>query len=230
MGQDNSYNNLIVLCPNDHDLAHRGGLTLGLKPEQLRTIKGKWELQVEVANAQRVARCIIAKDDAIDYVNVMRIEELCVRLFGAVPPTSISAYLRRIGILGEGLRFDQKFVRTQLSSGRYLFDYTNCSETEHYRQLLREVAKVTDFEDLSEAAETGYSALRNLEGRYAFFIGGVYSKQPAMPINVNTPPIVMHYTTRKGADRVGHGPQLSHVHVLYWAYGTKEPLYHLRLG
>ncbi|MBE9014459.1 hypothetical protein IQ250_30160 [Pseudanabaenaceae cyanobacterium LEGE 13415] len=114
-----------------------------------------------------------------------------------MPPTSISPYLRKIGILGDGLRFDQQFVRTKLSSGRYLFDYTNSSETEHYRQLLLKVAEKVDFDDLSEAAEKGYSALEHLEGSYAFFIGGVCSTRPALPFNASTPPFVMHYRTKK---------------------------------
>ena len=35
VSQDNSYQNLIVLCPNDHDLAHRSGLTLGITKKSI---------------------------------------------------------------------------------------------------------------------------------------------------------------------------------------------------
>ncbi|MCA6218818.1 HNH endonuclease [Ideonella sp. B7] len=50
--QDNSYENLVVLCPTDHDLAHRDGLTLGITVDQLRRAKIDWERQVANANAQ----------------------------------------------------------------------------------------------------------------------------------------------------------------------------------
>jgi len=89
--QDNTYNNLIVLCPADHDLAHQGGLTLRLTESQLRTTKSRWEQQVEAANAQRAAQQIKVNDGAIDYVNVKRIEELCVRLFEKIPQTTFTA-------------------------------------------------------------------------------------------------------------------------------------------
>lgn len=73
--QDNNYKNLVVLCPTDHDLAHQGGLTLRLTDVQIRRAKTSWEKQVEVANAQRAAQKIEVSDDAIDYVNVKRIED-----------------------------------------------------------------------------------------------------------------------------------------------------------
>lgn len=54
--QDNEYENLIVLCPSDHDIAHRGGLTLGLSEPQLRTMKSKWESEVIVANINKASQ------------------------------------------------------------------------------------------------------------------------------------------------------------------------------
>lgn len=194
--QDNTYNNLIVLCPVDHDLAHQGGLTLKLTESQLRTTKMKWEKQVEVANAQRAAQLIDVNDDAIDYVNVKRIEELCVRLFKKIPQTSLTASLRRAGILGAGGSFDQKYVQTHLSGGRYLFDYITHQETEHYKQLMQKIATVTNFIDLDETANAGHSALKASEGHYAFFIGGVCAKGPDLPITASTPTILLHYSRK----------------------------------
>lgn len=42
---DNSYENLAVLCPNDHDLAHRRGIALTnrITTEQIRMTKDNWE-------------------------------------------------------------------------------------------------------------------------------------------------------------------------------------------
>lgn len=194
--QDNTYNNLVVLCPVDHDLAHQGGLTLRLTESQLRTTKANWETQVEVANAQKAAQLIEVNDDAIDYVNVKRIEELCVRLFKKIPRTTLTASLRRAGILGSGGSFDQKYVQTYLSGGRYLFDYITHQETEHYKQLMQKIATAVDFIDLDEAAKTGYAGLRAIEGHYAFFIGGVCAKGPDLPITASTPTILLHYSRK----------------------------------
>lgn len=118
--QDNSYDNLAVLCPNDHDLAHQGGLSLRLTGDQIRKAKISWEKKVVVTNVQRAAQMIDVNDDAIDYVNVNRIEELCVRLFKEVPATELTDGLKRARILKQDGSFDQKFVQTKLSGGRFL--------------------------------------------------------------------------------------------------------------
>lgn len=194
--QDNSYDNLVVLCPNDHDLAHRGGLSLGISADGLRKVKTRWEKQVEVANAQRAARLIEVSNVGIDYVNVKRIEELCLRLFKKVPGTAFSEALQARGVLDSDRLFDRKYVSEHLSSGTYLFDYFGNLETHHYRDLMVQVAAVTEFADLGEAAEKGTSALQALEGQLAFFIGGVHSKSPDLPITESSPPLVMHYKAR----------------------------------
>ncbi|MEY9195534.1 hypothetical protein ABIA16_000650 [Sinorhizobium fredii] len=56
--QDNSYDNLIVLCPTCHDQAHRSPtqLTLSITPEMLRYNKANWEVEVELRNADRAVR------------------------------------------------------------------------------------------------------------------------------------------------------------------------------
>lgn len=194
--QDNKYANLAILCPTDHDLAHQGGLTLRLTDDQIRKAKTSWEKQVEVANAQRAAQKIDISDDAIDYVNVKRIEELCIRLFRRIPQTELTAGLKAVGILKHDGSFDQKYVQANLSGGRYLFDYITHQETEHYKQLMQKVAKVVDFIDL-DAAAASLTQLKGAEGKYAFFIGGVYAKRPDFPITASTPPVVMHYSRKK---------------------------------
>lgn len=194
--QDNRYTNLAVLCPTDHDLAHQGGLTLRLTDDQIRKAKTSWEKKIEVANAQRAAQMIDVNDDAIDYVNIKRIEELCVRLFKKVPNTGLTVGLKRAGILAKDGSFDQKYVQTKLSGGRYLFDYITHKETEHYKQLMQEIANVVDFIDLDCTASAGRSHLKAAEGKYAFFIGGVYAKGPDLPITGVTPVVVMHYSRK----------------------------------
>ena len=140
-----------------------------------------------MANVRKAAQALDVDDEAIDYVNIMRIEEMCLRRFGAVPSTDISASLRRAGILGPDLRFDEVLVRNTLSGGGYLFDYGNSQETEHYRQLLMKLSETITFEDLSEAARSGIRKLEALESKYAFFVGGVSSKRPKRPIMASQP-------------------------------------------
>jgi hypothetical protein len=53
--KDNGYNNLAVLCPNDHDLAHRRGIALTNKisEKQIREAKKDWEKQVSIENKKK---------------------------------------------------------------------------------------------------------------------------------------------------------------------------------
>jgi hypothetical protein len=202
ISQDNTYTNLAVLCPSDHDLAHRpGALSLGLTVDQIRKAKQAWEHQVELHNVQRAARTIQINDEAIDYINIMRLEEMCARRFGRIPPTTISAGLQQKGIIDENLKFDESFVRANLSGGSYLFDYINSSETEHYRQLLAKVAEVVEFEDLGEAARSGIRRLKAMEGKHAFFIGGITSKRPRRPITRDTEGFAFIHRSRKATIR-----------------------------
>lgn len=52
--QNNKYENLAVLCPNDHDLAHREGAFLANKipKEQIREAKKNWEKEVKKGNKE----------------------------------------------------------------------------------------------------------------------------------------------------------------------------------
>ena len=53
--KDNTYNNLAVLCPNDHDLAHRSGIAITNKitEKQIREAKQNWEKQVIGENKEK---------------------------------------------------------------------------------------------------------------------------------------------------------------------------------
>ncbi|MFA5956124.1 HNH endonuclease signature motif containing protein [Hyphomicrobium sp.] len=195
--QDNDYRNLIVLCPNDHDLAHGGGLTMGIPAEGLERAKEKWELQVEKANALKAAQAVEVNESAIDYINVRRIEELCLQLYGKIPLTRATESLKAKGIIDAHGSFQQAYIQSHLSGGKFLFDYINSGETLHYRDLMALIAKKVEFVDLSEAIDHGKKKVAAVEGCYAFFIGGVYSNRPEIPITVITPAVVMYYTKRK---------------------------------
>jgi 5-methylcytosine-specific restriction endonuclease McrA len=53
--KDNAYSNLAILCPNDHDLAHKKGITLTRKltAKQIIDAKSKWEKLVNSHNGKK---------------------------------------------------------------------------------------------------------------------------------------------------------------------------------
>lgn len=55
ISQDNSYKNLAVLCPNDHDFAHKKGIALTNKitEAQIRKAKNNWEIKVQKENSEK---------------------------------------------------------------------------------------------------------------------------------------------------------------------------------
>lgn len=194
--QDNEYHNLIVLCPNDHDLAHGAGLTMGISADELERMKRKWELQVERVNAAKAARSVEIVETAIDYINVRRIEELCLQAVGIIPQTRATHSLTAKGIIDSRGNFQQKYVQQNISGAKFLFDYINSGEGQHYRDLMAAIAEKVNFEDLSRAVDSGRRAVEALEGHFAFFIGGVYSHQVDIPITETSPPVLMHYSKK----------------------------------
>lgn len=192
--QDNSYQNLAVLCPSDHDRAHRpSGLSLSLSAEEVRRLKGEWEDAINTHNITVASGITELDSGSIDYINIPRIEELCIRLFGRMPPTYLSDRLRKNKILDENFYFNETYVRKNKSNGGYLFDYIYHGETEHYRQILETLSEKIKFRDLNAAACSGIRKLSALEGQYAIFTGAVTSKRPKMPVTQSTPPFAFNY-------------------------------------
>lgn len=69
---DNSYENLAVLCPNDHDLAHREGIALTYKitEKQIRKAKANWEKQIRENNLQKS----IQSKSELDSMDMSKVE------------------------------------------------------------------------------------------------------------------------------------------------------------
>ncbi len=63
ISRDNNYSNLALLCPNDHDLAHRSGIALTNKisEQQIKEAKANWEKQVRTENKQKASSNPVAK-------------------------------------------------------------------------------------------------------------------------------------------------------------------------
>ena len=180
--QDNSYDNLIVLCPNDHDLAHGAGLTMKITAVNLRKSKLAWEVEVQEANARRAAQLIEVNEHTVDFINIRRMEQLSLQVLGEIPETRYTRSLQDAKILNNRRSFDQKYVRDNYSGRNYLFDYITHYEAEHYKEILEKVATRVQFVDLQEESKGGFSRLKKTEGEIAFFIGGVTSKSVLMPI------------------------------------------------
>ncbi|TDY34161.1 HNH endonuclease signature motif containing protein [Janthinobacterium sp. 75] len=72
ISKDNSYANLIVLCPNDHDLAHHSsGLTLGITKDQLKASKKKWEATVRQSNTSTALRGVQTDKNGITSIEIL---------------------------------------------------------------------------------------------------------------------------------------------------------------
>lgn len=200
--QDNNYNNLIVLCPNDHDLAHKKGrgLTNSISKEQLLKSKFKWEKEVEKANFEKAHKNININQEAIDFINIPRLEELALRLYKKIPETSCSHSLHRKKILDDDNSFDIKYVSENISNGRYLFDYMNSGESLHYHELLKIISNKIEFKNIENFLKVNSIKKGLLDNQYVYFSGGVYSKSPQLPITNSSEAIIMHY--KKGKFRL----------------------------
>ncbi|MDR6711259.1 hypothetical protein J2W83_000849 [Pseudomonas hunanensis] len=162
--QDNSYDNLIVLCPNDHDLAHGAGLTMKITAVNLRKSKLAWEVEVQEANARRAAQLIEVNEHTVDFINIRRMEQLSLQVLGEIPETRYTRSLQDAKILNNRRSFDQKYVRDNYSGRNYLFDYITHYEAEHYKEILEKVATTVQFVDLQEESKGGFSRLKKTEG------------------------------------------------------------------
>lgn len=191
--QDNSYNNLVVLCPNDHDLAHRAGLTMRITARQLKKSKFDWERQVSEANSRRAAQLVNVREHTIDFINIRRMEQLSIAILGEIPETQYTHSLQVAKILNDQRSFDQKYVRENLSGRNYLFDYITHSEPEHYKEILEKIASKLEFVDFGEESKGGYSSLQYTAGKVAFFIGGITSRSVSMPISESASAVVATY-------------------------------------
>ncbi|MGA1940283.1 HNH endonuclease signature motif containing protein [Arcobacter sp. YIC-310] len=197
--QDNSYDNLIVLCPSDHDLAHKQGLSLTNKitKEQLRKSKLLWEEEVKKHNISKASENINIHEEVVDFVNIQRLEEIVFLTFKEIPNTYASKYLRNKKILNSDGFFDEYYVRNNLSTSSMVFSYISSGEGIHYLELLKEVAKKKNFIDLRDLFKIRSINKQQINGQYVFFTGGFYSRSIEIPVNDTSPLIMFHYKKNK---------------------------------
>jgi len=199
--QDNSYENLIVLCPNDHELAHREGEALANKitKKQLISAKNKWEQYVSEIPARKAA----AKGDieTIDYINVNRILELTLRIFKSnIPQTNSSQQLYKNNyILETGEINPALYERYSINPNtplKFFAGYGSGALIQHYFELLLECLKNNDLCDLDDLLNSK-SLNEGVIGKFCYYIGGVYGRQYKGEINANSKPTLLHFRRKK---------------------------------
>jgi hypothetical protein len=166
VSQDNSYENLAVLCPTCHDLAHRTpGLSTGLSAENIRRRKYDWIAAVQKVNSAAAASA--GRMAEIDFVNVERIAimaaERGIQLTPPAPATDMSPTSDAPG----------HFARLQykLSLARIFLD------------LVPSLAPV-DLETLWNEKAARAPETANL---WTFYCGGLYGKSPGYPVTQDSP-------------------------------------------
>lgn len=141
--QDNSYKNLVVLCPTDHDLAHQGGLTLRITADQLRRAKQDWECQVKITNAQQAVQKKDVHDNAYQVVgnpSARQSIEILPQLREKYP---------------QYLRPEIIFVQFVQSHDRCYLEITTASQVGDY--LVDEMSKRTDLAFVSDGSGVFFS-------------------------------------------------------------------------
>ncbi|WP_159295924.1 HNH endonuclease signature motif containing protein [Tenacibaculum maritimum] len=81
ISKDHSEENLVVLCPNHHDLAHtKKDLTLNLTESKLKEIKKEWLKEVSLQDTNTIRGLTIAEHTSgWDYFNHNRIFEIFLK-------------------------------------------------------------------------------------------------------------------------------------------------------
>lgn len=180
--QDNAYDNLIVLCPTCHDMAHRGGLTNSITQNQLYKFKYNWERIVKNQNVAQA--CKQDNVEQVEYVNIPRITELVLKYKNKLPETEYSEYLRGIYILNQDNSLKEGILTCNGKS--YPFNLGEGFAIKyHYFELFKSLLSQLNFIDL-ETLLNKTSLKTNLIGKCCFYVGGLYGNAPKLPITEST--------------------------------------------
>ncbi|WP_149304956.1 HNH endonuclease signature motif containing protein [Pareuzebyella sediminis] len=198
ISQDSSYENLAVLCPNDHELAHREGEALANKisPKQIIKAKNSWEKRVE-SNAIRTLALESNNVNDLDYINVNRVLELALQINKEVPDTIFSERLNAENlILSTGNINPQLYEKYNLNKNtplKFFAMYGSTMLIQHYYKILLETfskVKLYDLDDLLKVSELK----KGIVGKYCFYTGGVYGRTyKGDVIDENSEPTIIHF-------------------------------------
>ncbi|GEP51957.1 hypothetical protein FNO01nite_26290 [Flavobacterium noncentrifugens] len=180
ISQNNDYDNLALLCPNDHELAHREGEALAnkLTPKQIKQFKRNWENYVENVKIRQAT--LTGNIHDLDFVNVPRILELAIQIKKVIPSTRFTQQLLQSGkILDDGTINPQLYIDHNLNPNTPLKFFALFGSTtliQHYYEMLLDIfsaVNVNNLEDLLKVSEVRKGIL----GKFCYYVGGVYGKQ-----------------------------------------------------
>lgn len=160
--QDNSYGNLIVVCPNDHDLAHQSGLTLRITTDQLRNAKAAWEREVEIRNAERAVQRQIVQSNTFECVHGPSTStSLAPRQAREMLPQLRAKYPRC-------LRPEITSVQLVQSRDRCYLEITTVIERSGY--LADEVSARTDLAFIGDSSQLSFSPETSIDENVRYFV------------------------------------------------------------
>lgn len=195
--QNNNYENLAVLCPADHELAHREGLALAHKitPKNIKSAKAKWEKIVEENSVRRAAQDGEVLE--IDYINVDRVLELVLDINEYIPETIYTqTLLENKLILTTGDINPELYERFNINKYEKLNFFSRFGSTmliRHYFELFRQCLNRLQFHDLDDLL-TLSSIKKGVIGEFCFYVGGLYGRTyKGNEINASTEDTIIHF-------------------------------------
>lgn len=200
LSQDNDYQNLAVLCPDDHDLAHKKGksLTLKLTGEQIIDAKYKWEEKVVELNIQKASRT--GNIFEVDFLNIPRIIELYIEIF-KTNPTSVytNELISKKLIDGNGFINNDgiKEVNGNPTTPFLFFaPYGAAILRFHYYEIFKKILSHIEFKDL-DVLLSKESIKNGISGEYCYYVGGLYSSKMPDEITTRSEYMRFHLSKRK---------------------------------
>lgn len=200
ISQDNGYHNLAVLCPEDHDLAHKTGksLTSKLTQEQIINAKYDWEQKVLELNILQASKS--GNIFEVDFLNVPRIIELYIELFKVTPSSKYTAELLSKNLITEKGLIDNDTI-SKLNSNPdtpfiFFAPYGSTLLRFHYFEVFQKILSHLDFKDLDTLLNKT-SIKKGIIGEYCFYVGGLYSSKLPSEIKDDTEFMKFHLRKKK---------------------------------
>ncbi|MBM7843019.1 HNH endonuclease [Herpetosiphon giganteus] len=167
INQDNSYDNLAVLCPACHDIAHSNGLSRKLTPEQIKRKKGEWEKEVEKNRVSRASLNLEIHD--IDFINAKRIDILGFDLFNQINDINKRNELIDNNIIdknGNYIHINKKITNNHIISGNTI---------NHYKIIFKHIISyfLSSIENIDNLVN---KEVYNKIGSMCYYVGGLYGK------------------------------------------------------
>lgn len=191
ISQDNSYENLAVLCPACHDSAHTvHKLSENLNPGDIRRHKQLWEEAVKKLEVEKA--CRIGEVGTIDYVNIPRIMELAKKYLDSIPDIDSRDYLARAGILDR--KGNLLYLPKEAESSNYLI---RPMLVDYYYEVFKTVLARLDFSNLDDLLKMREIQRSETLGKLCYYVGGLYGKKPILPITSETKPLRLYFKRKR---------------------------------